>query len=217
MMAVRHRAVMVGGAILLGLVWPCQRRPGDLCDHDRARLSHMHAPPSSSPEGPALPDPHLHEQRTLDRELIPHRLILLAVGHMAERDAIDPGQDPPVSDEMINELGERVVPSAPTSRGGGGGSGPRGTRPAAMSSSCSPAIVLPMHAPRSRGSGRDHGTRAHPRLAPNARSPQTESSTLLLSVTLWGLTGILTFTVRLSVIGPGLLVVSRATPRSSWS
>jgi hypothetical protein len=61
---------------------------------------------------PSLPNPELHEYRTVIRDLIPHGFVLLAVGDLAKRGAIDPGQDPPVDDEVIDELGERVVVAA---------------------------------------------------------------------------------------------------------
>ena len=68
--------------------------------------------PSSSPAAPSLPDPPLDEHRTVVGELIPHRFVLLTIGHLAERGAIDPGHDPPVDDEVIDELRERIVPAA---------------------------------------------------------------------------------------------------------
>jgi hypothetical protein len=46
------------------------------------------------------------------RELIPHRLVGLAVGDLAERATIDPGQHPPVDDEVIDALGECMVQAA---------------------------------------------------------------------------------------------------------
>jgi hypothetical protein len=45
-------------------------------------------------------------------ELVPDGFIGLAVSDLAERGAIDPGQHPPVDDEVIDEFGERVVPAA---------------------------------------------------------------------------------------------------------
>jgi hypothetical protein len=60
----------------------------------------------------ALLNPQLDEHRTVVRELIPHPLVSLAVGDLAEGRAINPGQNPPVDDDMVNELGERVVPAA---------------------------------------------------------------------------------------------------------
>jgi hypothetical protein len=45
------------------------------------------------------------------RELIPHRFVGLAEGDLAEGGAIDPGQHPPVDDEVIDELRERIVPA----------------------------------------------------------------------------------------------------------
>jgi hypothetical protein len=45
-------------------------------------------------------------------ELIPDGFVGLAVGHLAEGAAIDPGQDPPVDDEVVDELRERIVPTA---------------------------------------------------------------------------------------------------------
>jgi hypothetical protein len=65
-----------------------------------------------SPVAPALPDPQLDEHRVVVRDLFPYRSVRLAVGDMAERGAIDPGQHPPVDDDVIDELSECVVPAA---------------------------------------------------------------------------------------------------------
>jgi hypothetical protein len=45
------------------------------------------------------------------RELISHRLVGLAVGDLMEGHPINPGQDPPVADDVTDKLGERVVPA----------------------------------------------------------------------------------------------------------
>jgi hypothetical protein len=44
--------------------------------------------------------------------LIPDGFIGLAVGHPAEAGTIDPGQDPPVDNNVINKLRERLVVAA---------------------------------------------------------------------------------------------------------
>jgi len=67
---------------------------------------------ASSPAITSLPDPQLDEHGTVVGELIPHRFVGLTVGDVAERRAIDPGQEPPVDHEVIDELGERMVPAA---------------------------------------------------------------------------------------------------------
>jgi len=67
---------------------------------------------ASTPAPASLPNPQFNEHRTVVEELSPHRFVGLAVGHLAEGGAIDPGQDPPVDDDMINELGEFIVPAA---------------------------------------------------------------------------------------------------------
>jgi hypothetical protein len=45
-------------------------------------------------------------------EPISDRLVGLAVGDVAERGAIDPGQHPPVDDEVVGELGDGMIPAA---------------------------------------------------------------------------------------------------------
>jgi hypothetical protein len=67
---------------------------------------------ASSPTTPSLPNPQLNQHRTVVRELIPHRFVSLAGGDLAERAAIHPGQDPLVNHEVIDELGERMIPAA---------------------------------------------------------------------------------------------------------
>jgi hypothetical protein len=67
---------------------------------------------TSSPAPISLPDPQLDEHRTMVGELIPHRLIRLSGGDVTEGRAIDPGQDPPVDNDVIDKLGERIVPAA---------------------------------------------------------------------------------------------------------
>jgi hypothetical protein len=64
---------------------------------------------ASSPVTASLLDPQLDEHRAVVGELIPDRLVGLAVGDVPERGAIDPGQHPPVDDEVVDELGERIV------------------------------------------------------------------------------------------------------------
>src|SRR5262245_25616291 len=75
-------------------------------EHDRSDVLHGFlskarvSSTASLPATPALPDPQLNEHRTVVGELIPDRFALLAVVHLAERGAIDPGQDPAVDDEQ---------------------------------------------------------------------------------------------------------------------
>ncbi len=59
-----------------------------------------------------LPDPQLDDHRAVVRELIPDGFVGLAVGDLAERGAVDLGEDSPVDDEVIDELGERMIPAA---------------------------------------------------------------------------------------------------------
>jgi hypothetical protein len=59
-----------------------------------------------------LPDPQLDQHRTVVGELIPHGFVSLAVRDLTKGAAIDPGHDPPVDDEVVDELGEPVVPAA---------------------------------------------------------------------------------------------------------
>ena len=59
-----------------------------------------------------LPDPQLDLHRAVVRELVPHRRIRLAVGDLAEGGAVDPGPHPPLDDDVVDELGEGVVPAA---------------------------------------------------------------------------------------------------------
>jgi hypothetical protein len=89
---------------------PCQRRSGDPCDRCRARMSPTPAHPlCSSPAVRPLPDSQLDEQQTVVRDLIPDRFISLSVGDMTEGGAIHPAQDPRVDDNVINELGKRII------------------------------------------------------------------------------------------------------------
>jgi hypothetical protein len=58
------------------------------------------------------PNPQLDEPRTAVGDVLPDACVGLAIGDVAERSAIDPGQDPPVDDEVIDAFGKRVVPAA---------------------------------------------------------------------------------------------------------
>jgi hypothetical protein len=74
------------------------------------RAGGRHVRRSGLPEATLL-DPQLHEHRAVVGELIPHGCIGLAVRDLAERRAVDPGQDAPVDDDVINKSGKRVVPA----------------------------------------------------------------------------------------------------------
>jgi hypothetical protein len=74
----------------------------------RARASSI----ASSPATAALPDPQLDEHRIVVGNLISDGFVGLAVSDLTEGRAIDQGQDPPLDDNIINELGERIVPAA---------------------------------------------------------------------------------------------------------
>jgi hypothetical protein len=68
-------------------------------------MSHLRARPAILfTRAPLLPNPQLDEHGTVVGELIPHRFVGLAVGDVAEGRAIDPGHDPLVDDEVIDEL-----------------------------------------------------------------------------------------------------------------
>ena len=55
----------------------------------------------ASPMIPKLPNPQLDDQWAVVGNLIPEHMIGLAVGHLEERGAIDPGHHPPVHDDVI--------------------------------------------------------------------------------------------------------------------
>jgi hypothetical protein len=62
----------------------------------RVNASSTASPPATA----ALPDPQLDEHQTVGEELTPDGCVGLAGGNLAKQGAIDPGQDPPVDDEL---------------------------------------------------------------------------------------------------------------------
>ena len=67
---------------------------------------------SSAPAAPLSPDPQLDEHQAVVGEFCPHGCVGLAVGDLAKGAAIHLRQDPPVDDEVIDELREHVVAAA---------------------------------------------------------------------------------------------------------
>jgi hypothetical protein len=66
----------------------------------------------SSPTEPVLPHLQLDDHRAVIREFFPDGCVGLAVSHVAKGGAIDPGHHPPVDDDVVNEVGKWVVPTA---------------------------------------------------------------------------------------------------------